>query len=203
MADIKKILEKLEELETNEEKVEFLKELLKELDDEDLINEVKELIKGLEENLESKLNVDVPLRKISREIDIDDNELDVEQIQRNLPQRQAARPDLAIRQNEEDSGEFRYSSNSNYSNLALYSPQAFDYQTLQSSFNTDIMKQNIVRESILNPESSLTEIEKENLGKKLRESMPGASEEKILMYQAKITDELKKDEKSRYIARLK
>ena len=203
MADIKKILEKLEELETNEEKVEFLKELLKEIDDEDLINEVKELIKGLEENLESKLNVDVPLRKISREIDIDDNELDVEQIQRNLPQRQAARPDLAIRQNEEDSGEFRYSSNSNYSNLALYSPQAFDYQTLQSSFNTDIMKQNIVRESILNPESSLTEIEKENLGKKLRESMPGASEEKILMYQAKITDELKKDEKSRYIARLK
>ncbi len=201
--DFKNILKKLEELETNEEKVEFLKGLLEELDDEDLINEVKELIKEFEEDLESKLNVDVSLRKISREIDIDDNELDAEQIQRNLPQRQAARPDLAIRQNEEDLGEFRYSSNSNYSNLALYSQQSFDYQTLEGSFNTDIMKQNLVRESILNPESSLTEIEKENLGKKLRESMPGASEEKILIYQAKITDELKKDEKSRYIARLK
>src|SRR3989338_5415283 len=164
MMDFKNILKKLEELETNEEKVEFLKGLLEELDD---------------------------------------NELDAEQIQRNLPQRQAARPDLAIRQNEEDLGEFRYSSNSNYSNLALYSQQSFDYQTLEGSFNTDIMKQNLVRESILNPESSLTEIEKENLGKKLRESMPGASEEKILIYQAKITDELKKDEKSRYIARLK
>ncbi|AJF63000.1 MAG: hypothetical protein QT11_C0001G0872 [archaeon GW2011_AR20] len=203
MMDFKNILKKLEELETNEEKVEFLKGLLEELDDEDLINEVKELIKEFEEDLESKLNVDVSLRKISREIDIDDNELDAEQIQRNLPQRQAARPDLAIRQNEEDLGEFRYSSNSNYSNLALYSQQSFDYQTLEGSFNTDIMKQNLVRESILNPESSLTEIEKENLGKKLRESMPGASEEKILIYQAKITDELKKDEKSRYIARLK
>src|SRR3989344_1742807 len=127
MMDFKNILKKLEELETNEEKVEFLKGLLEELDDEDLINEVKEL----EEDLESKLNVDVSLRKISREIDIDDNELDAEQIQRNLPQRQAARPDLAIRQNEEDLGEFRYSSNSNYSNLALYSQQSFDYQTLE------------------------------------------------------------------------
>ena len=33
--------------------------------------------------------------------------------------------------------------------------------------------------------------------------MAGASEERILMYQAKLTDELKKDEKAKYIARLK
>src|SRR3989339_219780 len=103
MMDFKNILKKLEELETNEEKVEFLKGLLEELDDEDL-------------------------------------------------------------------GEFRYSSNSNYSNLALYSQQSFDYQTLEGSFNTDIMKQNLVRESILNPESFLTEIEKKKIRNKKRAS---------------------------------
>lgn len=74
---------------------------------------------------------------------------------------------------------------------------------MQNSFDNDFLKQSIVRENVLNPENVITEVEKENLGRKLRESMPGASEEKILMYQAKLSDELRKDEKAKYIARFK
>ena len=205
MLTIKEILKKLEEFENNQDKLNYLYELLDELEDEDLINEVKELITELEESLETKLeDVEIPqTRKVAREIDLNEVEQDVEQLQRNLPQRQTARPDLAIRQNEGEETEFNYSSISNYSATQLYTPQLFDYQTLQSAFDTGFIEQRLVRENILNPERAMTDIEKENLGKKLRETMPGASEEKILMYQAKITEDLKKDEKIRYIARLK
>lgn len=206
MLNIKDIIKKLEELETNQEKIDFLNEILEEVDDEELINEIKELIDGLKENLETKLeNIDVPIRKITREIEIDDTELDVEQIQRDLPQRQgqAARPDLAIRQAEDENASFSYSSNTNYASTQLYTPQLFDYQTLQQSFNNDFMKQNIVRESVLNPETPLNDVEKENLSRKLRESMPGASEEDLLMYQGRIARDVKKDEKTKYVARFK
>jgi len=205
MLNVKDIIKKLEELENNQEKINFLNKLLEEIDDEELINEIKGLIEELKESLESKLeNIEIPVRKIAREMEIDDTELDVEQIQRNLPQRQTARPDLTIRQMQEDEDlSFSYSSNTNYANTQLYAPQLFDYQTLQQSFNNDFMKQNIVRESILNPETPLNEVERENLSRKLRESMPGASEENLLMYQAKISSEIKKDEKIKYVARLK
>ncbi len=203
MKDLEKILKKLEEFESNEDKIDFLYSLLEELDDEDLVNDIKKIIKTLEEGLENKLEIDVPLRKIAREIDFDESELDVEQIQRGLSQGTPGRPDLAIRNQDNEDLSFNYSGSSNYSTASLYSPTSFDYQTLQNSFDNDFMKQSVVRENILNPENVITEVEKENLNKKLRESMPGASEERILMYQAKLTDELKKDEKAKYIARLK
>ena len=206
MLTIKEIIEKLEELETNEDRLEYLNSILDETEDEELKDNIKDVIKKLEESLENKLEqTDIPvMRKAMREIDFNEIEDDIETVQRNISQRSPGRPDLAIRQNQdEDSLNFNYSSNNNYSNASLYNSGSFNYQTLQNSFDNDVMKQNLVRENILNPERVITEVEKENLSKKLRETMPGASEERILMYQAKISDELRKDEKSKYIARLK
>lgn len=204
--NIKEIKKNLEEFEDNQDKLDYLYKLLDKNEDEELINEIKILIEGLEESLENKLEqTDIPImRKAVREIDFNEVEEDVETIQRNISQRNVGRPDLTIRQNQdEDNLNFNYSSNNNYSSASLYNPGSFDYQTLQNSFDNDVMKQNLVRENILDPERVITEVEKENLSKKLRENMPGASEEKILMYQAKISDELRKDEKTKYIARLK
>ena len=203
MKTIKDILEKLEELETNEDKLNYLYEILDEIEDEDLINNVKTLIQELDESLETKLeNIEVPIRRINREMDFDDIELDVEEVQRNIARPQA-RPDLVIRQNEEEESSFNYTSNTNYASAQLYSQGSFDYQTLQRSSQDDFMKNNLIRESILSPEGAVTELEKENLSRKLRETMPGSSEEQIIMYQSRITDELKKDVKSKYVARLK
>jgi hypothetical protein len=205
MLTIKDILKKLEKIEDNQDKLNYLYGVLDEIEDEELSKEIKEIIKKLEESLESKLGeVEIPqVKKITREIDLNELEQDVEQVQRNLPQRQTPRPDLAIRQNEGEETEFNYSSISNYSTAQLYSPQSFDYQTLQRAFDTGFIEQSLVRENILNPERTITDIEKENLNKKLRETMPGSSEERILMYQAKITEDLKKDEKIKYVPRLK
>ncbi|MEK6907443.1 MAG: hypothetical protein AABW45_02850 [Nanoarchaeota archaeon] len=204
MVTIEDIIKKLEELESNEDRLEYLNSILDEIEDDELKENIKEIIKKLEDSLETKLEMqDTPsLRKIAREMDFDEAELDVEQIQRNTQQRNA-RPDLTIRQSEDNEANFSYSSNNNYSNTQLYSQGLFDYQTLQGSSNLDLVKQNLVRENILNPESPSTELERENLSKKLRESMPGMSEENLLIYQNKISTELKKDEKAKYIARLK
>lgn len=204
MISIKEILKKLEEFETNEDKIDYLNEVLDETEDENLAKELNKILDELENNLETKLSsIEIPqARKIIREIDLDEAEQNAEQIQNKI-QRQTARPDLTIRQNDNENLDLKYSSNNNYSNAKIYSQGSFDYNSMQKSFETDFMKSNIVRENILNPETALTEIEKENLAKKLRESMPGVSEEQLIMYQARITDELKKDEKSKYIGRLR
>ena len=52
---LKDILKVLEKIENNEEKINYLKELIEKIDDKDLVNEIKELINELEENLEEKL----------------------------------------------------------------------------------------------------------------------------------------------------
>lgn len=209
MLTIKEIIKKLEEFDTDEDKLFYLKKLSEEIEDKDLIGQIEELIRGFELSLEDKLEDKFgdmelpPLRKIAREVDLSGAEQEVEQLQREVTGQRNQRPDLIIRQEEDHDNNFNYTSNNNYASANLYVAESFDYQILQNSFNSEIIKQNLVRENILNPEMPLTEMEKENLSKKLRETMPGLSPEQLLIYQSKISEDLRKDEKSKYIPRLK
>jgi hypothetical protein len=202
MLKIKDIVENLEKIEDNKDKINYLESLLEDLEDEELIEKIESLIKVLKESLENKLNVEIPVfRKAIREIDFEDLESDVEQMQRNFS-KPFQRPDLIVKNNETEETNFKYGSNANYSNIKLYNSISFDYQSLQNSFDMNVVRENLIRENILNPEGQVTEVERENLNRRLSEMMPNLPEEKLFVYQSKILEDLKKDER-KYIARLR
>jgi len=201
MVKLEEIKKKLNELD-NEEKLNYLEELLDEIEDEGLIEEIENLIKNLKDNLENRLNVEIPLaRKVIREIDFDEAESDVENINRSVS-KSFQRPDLVLREKEDEEKFKGYQAKNNYSNFSIYEQEIFSYDKFQR-MDVESVKQNLIRENILNPGGNITDFERENLNKKLREAMPGMSEEKLFEYQARIIDDLKKDEKMKYITRLK
>jgi len=201
MLSLKEIKKKLEEFKSNTNKIDYINKLLKEINDKELIKELKKIIKDLKESLENRLEqVEIPqARKIIREIDLNETENEAEEIN-NRVLRQRIPKQQSINENREI--DFSYSSIANYGNIHLYDLKPSDYNNMQNSFEPNSITQRLIRENILNPLIPITEVERENLSNKLREMMPGIPEEKILIYRAQIEEDIKKNEKIKYIAKL-
>ncbi len=201
MLSLKEINKKLEEFKSSEDKINYLNKLLKEINDKELVQELKRIIKDLEESLENKLEqVEIPqARKIIREIDLNETEQEAEEIHNRVVRQRIPRQQII---NEDREIDFSYSSVTNYENVQLYNLKPSDYNNMQNSFEHGSITQRLIRENILNPLNPITEVERENLSNKLREMMPGIPEEKILIYRAQIEEDIKKNEKIKYIPRL-
>ena len=209
---LKDILKILEKIENNENKINYLKELIKKTDDKDLINEIKELINELEEDLETKLEQNVavtPARK--REIELDEVEHDIETREQQVTrQRPIARPDLNL-QNRESEGEVRYETNvSNYQSrqapVYQVNPSFSTYESVAQHdlTNARIVEKILVEEDILTPGSSISETQKEQLRDTIDRFMPNASTEERLTTEKQIIYDMKlKGEELRYIKKLK
>lgn len=201
MLSLKEIKKKLEEFKSADDKLDYINKLLKKINDKELVQELKKIIKNLEESLENKLEqVEIPqARKIIREIDLNETENEAEEIHNQvLRQRIPRQQDI----NEERGADFSYSSVADYGNVHLYNLKPSDYDNMQNSFEPNSITNRLIRENILNPLIPITEVERENLGNKLREMMPGIPEEKILIYRTQIEEDIKKNEKIKYIAKL-
>src|SRR3989344_8425194 len=106
---IKDILESLEEIENNEDKLKYLKEILKRIDDKEIIKEIKDIIDELEEGLENKLDKVEISHNIRREMQFDEAESDIELQERQIRQRPLIRNDLNL-SNLDNEKEVRYES---------------------------------------------------------------------------------------------
>ncbi len=207
--NIKDIKKQLEKLEDNEDKLEYLNKLLEQVEDEKLKEFIKSLIKDIE-SLESKLEKLPDLTPIRRQVELDEVEHDIESREVQItPQRSIARPDLMMMPREQENIETNYAPG-NYS-INLVPEYLTQTITTYESFATEgaeisKIEQNLVRENILNPESPLSELTREQLHVRVRELMPFASPEEVIRYEANIITGLrdtKKAERLKYIPKVR
>ena len=207
--NIKDIKKQLEKLENNEDRLDYLKKLLKKVDDEELEEAILSLIKGIE-GLESKLENLPDIAPTRRQLELDDVEHDIETQEIQVAPRQTrARPDLNILQREEENIETNYTTSNYTINLVpQYLTQSIiSYESLANQgIETSRIEESLIRENILNPESPLTDLSREQLHVKVRDLMPFASTEEIIKYEDKVLWDLKDSKKSshlKYIPKLR
>lgn len=206
--DIKDIKKKLAKLESKEAKLHYLKELLKKAEDKDQEKFIKTLIKEIE-SLESKLDEMPDIAPIRKQIALDDVEHDIETREMQVtPTRPLRRPDLAIMPREEENLDVNYAS-SNYSiNLVpqYIIPSSITYESLlDKAPEIGRIEESLVKENILNLESPLNELSREQLRIRVHELMPFATPEEVIRYEDKILNDLrdKKAANLRYIPKLR
>src|SRR3989344_7031324 len=208
---IKDILESLEEIENNEDKLKYLKEILKRIDDKILIKEINELIEELENDLEEKLQdvVITPQRK--RIIEIDDAEHDIEIKESQVTRQRIARPDINLSDLDNEK-EVRYESiNLNYKPINItpiyQSAQPFSsYENiaLQNQLNTKLVEEILVKEKDFNIGQVINDVQREEIRDTIDKFIPNASaEEKIRAEQQVVYDMKFKNKDLKYITKLR
>ena len=208
---IKDILLALEELENNEEKLNYLKELLKKEKDEELIEEIQELINELEENLEAKLQYTIITPQQKRIIELEEVETDIETQERQITrQRPIIRPDLNINDRKKET-EVRYDlPNTNYKekNVPVYqnlqSFSTYESIAMQNKIDTAMVEKILVQEDIVSLGQAVNDVQKEQIRGTIERFMPHASvEEKIAAEQQIVYHIGSKDKGLKYMPKLK
>ena len=208
---IKDILESLEEIENNEDKLKYLKEILKRIDDKILIKEINELIEELENDLEEKLQdvVITPQRK--RIIEIDDAEHDIEIKESQVTRQRIARPDINL-SNLDNEKEVRYESiNSNYkpiNTIPIYqSAQPFSsYENiaLQNQLNTKMVEEILVKERDFNIGQVINDVQREEIRDTIDKFIPNASAEEKIRAEHQVVYDMKfKNKDLKYVIKLR
>jgi hypothetical protein len=210
---IKDILKELEKLKDNEEKVQYLKEVLEEINDKELIKEINILIDTLKEDLEEKLSreIVIPVTR-KRDLELNEIEQDIE-----VQERQVARPRQVIRQDivfprEEDEKETRYETVSpNYKPVSA-SPtyqvnrpfSSYDNISLQNQVDTKLVEEILVKERDFNIGQVINDFQREEIRDTIDKFIPNASmEEKIKAEQQVIYDMKFKNKDLKYITKLR
>ena len=208
---IKDILENLEEIEDNKDKLKYLKEIIKKINDEELIKEIKDIINGLEESLENKLDKVEISHNIRREMQFDEAESDIELQERQIRQRPLIRPDLNL-SNLDNEKEVRYENvNSNYkpvNAIPVYqSAQPFSsYENiaLQNQLNTKLVEEILIKEKDFNVGQMINDVQREEIRDTIDKFIPSASvEEKIRAEQQIVYDMKFKNKDLKYAIKLK
>jgi len=210
---LKDILNKLEEFESNEEKLEYLKKLLNKLKDDILIEDVKDLIEELEENLETKLEDIAITPRRMREIESEDVEIDLEAQERQVARQTIRRPDLNLRNvNLEEENEVRYeATNPNYKPITstpIYqSVQPFsNYNNLalQNQLNIRMVEEILIKEREFNVGQVISDVQREEIRDTIERFIPNASVEEKIRAEQQVMYEMKfKNKDLKYITRLK
>ncbi len=202
---IKDILKELEKLKNNEEKVQYLKEVLEEVNDKNLIEQINKLIKDLKENLEEKLDKEVPLTR-KREVELNEIEQDIEDKERQIRPQQIVRRNIDLDDIKKD--EVNYTGNFVYkqSTAPVYQTNQLTYESISQQLNTNIrlIEDVLVKESLITPGSTLDEVQKERIQDTIEKFMPHASPEEKLMAEQRIVYDIKtKDKDFKYATKLK
>ena len=208
---LKDILKKLEEFESNDERLDYLKELLKDIEDEELITQIEELINELEENLETKLeDIKITLGR-RRELEIEDVKTDLETQERQITRQRINRPDINLSNiNLDQENEVRYDTTQTYqsqSRPVYQAPQSFfDYQSLtqKDQINTRMVEEILIKEDILSVGEAISESKRDQLRETVERFMPNASTEERINAEKQIMYDMKlKGKELRYIPKLK
>ena len=208
---LKDILKELENIRDNEKRVIYLKELLEEIDDKELIKDINKLIEELEEDLESKLdNVAFPVSR-KREIELDDVEHDIETQETRVTRQVPVQPRISLQNIEEDK-DIRY----DFGAQTYQTSKPIVYQSNQDSFTTyeslalhedidiTMIEKALFQEGRIEAGSGLSEFHKDQVQETVERFMPYASVEDRIKARDKVFDDLKsKEEKLKYIAKLR
>ena len=208
---IKDILESLEEIENNEDKLKYLKEILKRIDDKEIIKEIKDIIDELEEGLENKLDKVEISHNIRREMQFDEAESDIELQERQIRQRPLIRNDLNL-SNLDNEKEVRYESiNSNYkpiNTIPIYqSAQPFSsYENiaLQNQLNTKMVEEILVKERDFNIGQVINDVQREEIRDTIDKFIPNASAEEKIRAEHQVVYDMKfKNKDLKYVIKLR
>ena len=210
---IKDILNNLEEIESNEDKLNYLKELLKEMKDKDLIEEIKEIINELQEDLETKLEEDVKITPVQkRQIKFDEAEHDIEIEQEEITprQRQVTRPIINLPRTDNET-EVRYDASSNYQSrnvTPIYqTTQSFsNYEniSLQNQMNTKMVEEILIKERDFNVGQVINDVQREEIRETIDRFIPSASFEKKIKAEQQVMYDMKfKNKDLKYITKLR
>jgi len=210
--EIKEILKALEKLKENKDKVKYLKEIINKIKDKNLVNEIKELIEELEDNLETKLdNTQIPTAR-QREIELDEVESDIEVQERKLAPQKIIRPDINLR-NIEEEREVRYENNnisyqSTKSTTPVYQTNAsfatYESMAQQNAANIRMVEQELIKEDIISFGQPISDVQKERIRDTIERFIPNASPEERIQAENQILYDIKsKDKDLKYISKLK
>ncbi len=184
--DVKEILKNLEKLKGNEVKIKYLNEILKKIEDKDLIEEIKELIQELEDNLESKIeDVIIPASR-RRKMELDEVESDIEtQGRQVVRQRQLPRQQIILPRDEEDK-ETRYNIAPRYETKTQQTYQTaqlfttYENMSQQSQTNARLIEEVLIKERDFDIGNAISENQREEIRDTIDKFMPNASvEERI------------------------
>ncbi len=203
----KDILKELEDIEDNKEKISYLNKLLKEIQDKDLIKQVKELIKEFEEDLEGKLEEEIvitPSRK--REIELDDAEHDIE-IQEEQIRPRVQRQTINL--NAEENREVRYENNVTYQ-TRIQAPvyqgnqisTAYELMSQQLNMKIGLIEEVLIKERDFNIGQVINESQREEIKETIDKIIPHASPEEKIMAEKKVIYNLQSKE-HKYMTKLK
>ncbi|MEK6932418.1 MAG: hypothetical protein AABW56_01330 [Nanoarchaeota archaeon] len=208
--DVKEILKNLEKLKGNEVKIKYLNEILKKIEDKDLIEEIKELIQELEDNLESKIeDVIIPASR-RRKMELDEVESDIEtQGRQVVRQRQLPRQQIILPRDEEDK-ETRYNIAPRYETKTQQTYQTaqlfttYENMSQQSQTNARLIEEVLIKERDFDIGNAISENQREEIRDTIDKFMPNASvEERIKTEQQVFYDMKLKDKNLKYIAKLR